>query len=199
MVLIVGLGNPGAKYENTRHNLGFWVVDRLAARLAAPAWKKQGESQIAKGVIGVGIQNKSAPDGAASSRLNYLLAKPLTFMNSSGRAVNELLAYYKIPLEDFLVIVDDLELAPGTVRQRMAGTDGGHLGLRSIIQCVGSREFKRIRIGIGRPPNAGNVVSHVLGMNKAEAAELEGGVELAVEMALNFMQTGAFENHSASG
>jgi PTH1 family peptidyl-tRNA hydrolase len=183
MVLIVGLGNPGRKYENTRHNMGFWVLERLAGRLGAPEWRRHGEMLVSKGIRGP---------------RKYLLAKPQTFMNNSGRPVAELLAYFKIPLEDSLAVVDDLELTPGLVRQRRAGSDGGHLGLRSIIESVGSNEFKRIRIGIGRPPHQGNVVSHVLGMSREDAEKLDAAVEIAVELALDFVDTGAFENFSAS-
>lgn len=183
MLLIVGLGNPGRKYENTRHNMGFWVLERLAERLGASAWKRHGENLVTKGLRG---QRK------------YMLAKPQTFMNESGRAVADLLAYFKIPLEDCLAVVDDLELTPGLVRQRQSGSDGGHRGLRSIIESVGSNRLKRIRIGIGRPPHQGNVVSHVLGMSSEDAEKLDAAVEIAVGLALDFLETGAFENFSAS-
>ena len=181
MVLIVGLGNPGRKYEKSRHNLGFRVLEGLAERLGAPPWKTHGESLVAKGQWG---------------RRPFLLAKPQIFMNNSGQAVARILAYYKISLEDCLAVVDDLELAPGKVRQRRSGSDGGHRGLRSIIQSVGGQDFKRIRIGIGRPPKNANVVSYVLGGSMEDRAQLESGVEKAAELAFKFVETGDFENYS---
>ncbi len=181
MVVIVGLGNPGQEYAGSRHNLGFDVVERLAALLAAPPWKRQHDALIARGRWGT---------------RQYLLAKPQTYMNNSGRAVQALLHYYRVPLEDCLVIVDDLDLAPGKLRLRSEGSDGGHRGLRSIIEQMGSRQFKRIRIGIGRP-RGGNVVSFVLGRGGEEAELFNEAVEQAARQALAFVETGAFENWSS--
>jgi len=180
MRLIVGLGNPGKEYEGSRHNLGFQVLDRMAERLGAPAWKRQQGALVARGTY----------QGAA-----YLLAKPQTFMNNSGQAVQALLHYYRVDLSDCLVIVDDLDLPPGRIRQRAEGSDGGHRGLRSIIQLVGSQAFKRIRIGIGRPADRRSVVSHVLG-GPGDAQELTDAVEEAARLALEYLETGTFENWS---
>jgi PTH1 family peptidyl-tRNA hydrolase len=182
MRLIVGLGNPGKEYEGSRHNLGFQVLDRMAARLGAPAWKRQHEALVARGTH----------QGQA-----YLLAKPQTYMNNSGRAVQALLHYYRVPLSECLVIVDDLDLPPGRIRQRTEGSDGGHLGLRSIIEMVGSQAFKRVRIGIGRPEGPRSVVSHVLGGPAAEE-ELTSSVEEAARLALAYLESGQFENWSTS-
>lgn len=193
MILIVGLGNPGRKYEKSRHNLGFRVVDKMAESLRAPSWKAHsskgpGESQICKG------SHQGKP---------YLLAKPQTYMNESGQAVQSLLAYYKIPLEDVLVIVDDLDLDPGKIRQRNEGSDGGHRGLRSIIGAVCTIQFKRMRIGVGRPKSEdgrkirANIVSFVLGRNKEEDELLENAVRDASRLAIRFLETGAFENWSS--
>lgn len=181
MVLIVGLGNPGKEYERSRHNLGFQVVDRLAASLRTPAWKRQHDALIARG----------SHQGCA-----YLLAKPQTYMNHSGRAVQALLHYYRIALADCLVIVDDLDLEPGRIRQRADGSDGGHRGLRSIIEALGSQSFKRIRIGIGRPQDKANVVSYVLG-GGPDGEALEAAVEQSARLALAFLETGQFENWSS--
>lgn len=188
MVLIVGLGNPGKKYQNTRHNLGFRVVERLAAALEAGPWKTQGEVLVARGSIG------ARP---------FMLAKPQTYMNLSGKAVAFLLGYYKIELDDCLVVVDDLDLALGKIRQRRHGSDGGHRGLRSIIEAVGSRSFKRVRIGIGRPgglggAKRGSVVSFVLGQSPREAAVLTAAEEETVRVVIRFLESGEFENWSAS-
>lgn len=182
MVLIVGLGNPGKEYEGSRHNLGFRVVDRLAAMLRAPAWKRQHEALVTRG---------------SSQGRAYLLAKPQTYMNDSGRAVQALLHYYRIALSDCLVIVDDLDLEPGKIRQREQGSDGGHRGLRSIVGSVGSRDFKRIRIGIGRPPDKANVVSYVLGGGR-DVETLDAAVEEAAQRALAYLETGRFENWSST-
>jgi peptidyl-tRNA hydrolase, PTH1 family len=181
MLLIVGLGNPGKEYETSRHNLGFQVVDRLAAILRAPAWKRQHDALVTRG----------SQQGRA-----WLLAKPQTYMNHSGRAVQALLHYYRIALADCLVVVDDLDLEPGKIRMRAEGSDGGHRGLRSIIQMVGSPAFKRIRIGIGRPPDKGNVVSYVLG-GGAHDETLGAAVEQAVRLAQTYLETGRFENWSS--
>jgi len=118
-------------------------------------------------------------------------------MNNSGRAVQALLHYYRVPLADCLVIVDDLDLEPGRIRLRGEGSDGGHRGLRSIIQSVGSQAFKRIRIGIGRPPDKANVVSYVLGGESAPE-ELEAGMEQAARLTLDYLATGRFDNWSST-
>ena len=180
MVLIVGLGNPGKEYEGSRHNLGFQVVERLAAIVQAPPWKRQHDALVSRGSY----------QGQA-----YLLAKPQTYMNNSGRAVQALLHYYRVPLDECLVIVDDLDLEPGRIRQRIGGSDGGHRGLRSIIESVGSHGFKRIRIGIGRPPDKDNVVSYVLGGKRDES--LETALDEATQLALSYLETGRFENWSS--
>jgi peptidyl-tRNA hydrolase, PTH1 family len=180
MLLIVGLGNPGREFEGSRHNLGFQVVDRLAGLLRTPAWKRQHDALVARG----------SHAGRA-----YLLAKPQTYMNHSGRAVQALLHYYRVAQEDCLVVVDDLDLEPGRIRQRESGSDGGHRGLRSVIESLGSRDFKRIRIGIGRPPEKRSVVSYVLGGGNEEV--LAEAVERSAQMALEFLETGRFENWSS--
>lgn len=181
MRLIIGLGNPGPEYEGTRHNLGFAVVERVAALAGTSGWKEHLEARILKGHAG------SAP---------FMLAQPQTFMNASGRAVAALMRYYKIEAADILVITDDLDLAPGKVRLRMSGSDGGHKGLRSITEHLGTPDFKRIRLGIGRPTHKGAVVSFVLAVDKETQEELDNAVEEAARQVMAFIQTGGFENHS---
>lgn len=134
--LIVGLGNPGRKYEQTRHNIGFLVLDTLAERLGRPAWRDERHAQVARVELG----GRTA-----------LLARPQTFMNNSGIAVRALAQFYRVAPADVLVIADDLDLPYGRVRLRPRGTAGGHNGLRSIIAELGTQEFPRIKIGIGRP------------------------------------------------
>ena len=145
MKLIVGLGNPGRQYERTRHNLGFMVADLLASR-----WS------ISLAIKGSGAFGRGSIAGQPAG-----LLKPMTYMNRSGQAVLEVVQFYKLPLSDLLVISDDLDLPVGRVRMRAKGSAGGHKGLGDIIQRLGSDEFARIRIGIGRP-DRGDAVDYVL-------------------------------------
>ncbi len=146
--LIVGLGNPGKEYHNTRHNIGFRCVDALAAANGLSyARKKKSKSKLATGTI----------TGHA-----VLIAKPQMYMNLSGSSVQGLAAFYKIPPAQILVIYDDLDLPPGTLRIRAQGGSGGHRGITDIIQRLGTREFPRIRFGIGRPPDRMDPAAFVL-------------------------------------
>ena len=147
MKLVVGLGNPGAKYEDTRHNVGFAAVDILAARH--------------------GVKWEAAPRGAEAlvgrwRAADVVLAKPLTFMNLSGAAIVALLQFYKIELADMLVIVDEVQLETGRIRLRPDGSAGGHNGLKSIIASLGTGGFPRLRIGVGRGDTRRDLADHVL-------------------------------------
>ncbi|HEY8418065.1 MAG TPA: aminoacyl-tRNA hydrolase [Limnochordales bacterium] len=145
--MIVGLGNPGPRYARTRHNLGFWVVDLLA------------------GELGVRLRQHWSNSLLGSGELNgqkVLLVQPQTFMNLSGEAVEPLVRYYRLPLEDLLVVYDDLDLPAGTLRIRPAGSAGGHKGMQSIITHLGSQAFPRVRLGIGRPPAPLTAAEYVL-------------------------------------
>jgi peptidyl-tRNA hydrolase, PTH1 family len=145
MKLIAGLGNPGQKYRGTRHNVGFDVVDELAARH--------------------GLTWESAPAEAVLAKWRgrgTLLAKPLTFMNLSGRAVGDLLRFFKIDLAEMLVVVDDINLDVGRLRARSGGSAGGHNGLKSLIELLGTEEFARLRIGVGRGDARRDLADHVL-------------------------------------
>jgi PTH1 family peptidyl-tRNA hydrolase len=135
--IVVGLGNPGREYAATRHNLGFMVVDELAGRLAAVERRTRFRSDLVEAV-----------DGAEK----VVLLKPRTYMNLSGSAVREAVNWYKTPLDDLLVVVDDIDLPFGSIRLRSKGGSGGHNGLKSIIAELGQETFSRMRIGIGRGP-----------------------------------------------
>ncbi|MGQ9558632.1 MAG: aminoacyl-tRNA hydrolase [Desulfurispora sp.] len=137
MHMIVGLGNPGEKYARTRHNAGFMVVDALAGELGSLAWREKFKALTAKVTI---------------AGRPVLLVKPQTYMNLSGSAVAALLHWYKIELSNLLVIYDDLDLPPGKIRLRTRGGSGGHKGMVSIIELLGTSDFARLRVGIGRPP-----------------------------------------------
>lgn len=147
MKLIVGLGNPGRTYMRTRHNLGFRVVDELAARHSLRFSDRHFNAEIADGVI-------------AGARV--LLVKPQTFMNASGEAVAPLVGYYRISAEDILVVHDDLDLTPGKIRLRRRGSAGGHRGIASLIERLGTQDFARLKIGIGHPSGPIEVVDYVL-------------------------------------
>lgn len=145
--LIAGLGNPGSKYEQTRHNAGFWLVDEIA-RLKGAHFRP--ESKFSGEVCKVVLEGR-----------DVWLLKPDTFMNRSGQAVQKLASFYKIPAENILVAHDELDLEPGTARLKTGGGHGGHNGLRDIIAHLG-KEFHRLRIGIGHPGDRSQVVDYVL-------------------------------------
>lgn len=148
MKLIVGLGNPGKEYEWTRHNIGFLVIDELSKQLNIPLDKSK-----FKGLFGIGHVHGE----------KIILCKPLTYMNLSGECIRPLMDFYDIPIEDLLVIYDDLDLAVGKIRLRTKGSAGGHNGVKSIIHHLGTQQFNRIRIGIDRPKNGETIVDYVLG------------------------------------
>ncbi len=146
--LLVGLGNPGDKYFETKHNVGFMLIDQLA--------KKQNVTFKHDNIFQADL---------ASFFLNgekIYLVKPTTFMNESGKAVHALLTYYGLDIEDLLIIYDDLDMEVGKIRLRAKGSAGGHNGIKSIIQHIGTQTFNRVKIGIGRPKNGMSVVNHVL-------------------------------------
>lgn len=136
--LIVGLGNPGPEYEQTRHNAGFWFVDNLAHRVNAPALKKESRFQAMAARVRIAGQD-------------IWLMEPQTFMNLSGRAVGALARFYRIPVEEILVVHDELDIAPGVARLKKGGSTGGHRGLNDIVSAMGSQDFWRLRLGIGHP------------------------------------------------
>ena len=145
--LIAGLGNPGPDYRHNRHNVGFMVVDVLASALGAPIQRVEMRALVGKGTL----------DGN-----RVILAKPQTYMNNSGQSVAPLARFYKIPLEHILVVHDDLDLPFGSLRLRPLGGTGGQKGMESIVAQLGTREFPRLRVGIGRPPGRMDPADYVL-------------------------------------
>jgi peptidyl-tRNA hydrolase, PTH1 family len=175
--LVVGLGNPGPDYARTRHNVGYLVADRLATQLGAPFLGGKFAAEEAQGRVG---------------QERIVLLKPLTFMNHSGEAVGPALRFYKLGLEDLVVVHDDLELAPYRVQLKVGGGHGGHNGLKSLNGHVGGAEYARVRVGVGRPPPMMDPADYVLGkFPKGEAAELEGCLERATEAARLCVELGA--------
>jgi peptidyl-tRNA hydrolase, PTH1 family len=176
MKLIVGFGNPGARYDGTRHNVGFAAVDRLAKRHGA-SWQAAPR----------GIEALVARWRAA----DVVLAKPLTFMNLSGTAVVGLLQFYKIDAADSLVIVDEVQLETGRIKVNVDGSAGGHNGLKSVIGSLGSMQFPRLRIGVGRGDNRRDLADHVLARFEAgERDAIEKGIEDAADAAELFVTDG---------
>lgn len=165
MKCIVGLGNPGKKYESTRHNIGFIVLDELARRNGFTFDENKYKSDFYVGFI---------------QQEKVLFIKPQTFMNLSGEGVKPLLDFYKIDYTDTLVVYDDLDLPTGKIRLREKGGHGGHNGIRSLIDHLSTREFKRLRIGIGRPQDQTPVVNYVLQpFSKDDLTQVDGAIEQA--------------------
>jgi len=147
MKVIVGLGNPGREYAQTKHNVGFMLVDALADKLGIFNWQEKFDALIAEGRLGTE---------------KILLVKPQTYMNDSGRAVGPLMNWYKLPPEDLIVAHDDMDIPAGTIRIRKKGSAGGHNGIKSVLAHLGDEHFSRVRIGIGRPLPGWTVINHVL-------------------------------------
>jgi PTH1 family peptidyl-tRNA hydrolase len=178
MKIIVGLGNPGRKYEGTRHNVGFEVIDRLASAPGVSGFSSRFQAQIAE---------------AREDAEKVLLVKPETFMNLSGLAVRQLVDFYQAPLVDLLVICDDVNLPLGKLRFRARGTHGGHNGLRDIQNHLGTTEYSRLRIGVDAP-GLGDMVNHVLGrFRPTEKAAIDDAIALATQGAAIWISRGIQE------
>jgi PTH1 family peptidyl-tRNA hydrolase len=145
--LVIGLGNPGREYRNNRHNVGFMVIDAVSKALDININRVQFKAMLGSGVYG---------------EKRVILAKPQTFMNLSGQSVSQLVNYYKISLQNLLIVHDDIDIQLGTLRMRPNGGSGGQKGLASIIQQLGTQEFGRLRVGIGRPPGRMDPADYVL-------------------------------------
>ena len=174
--LIIGLGNPGREYRDNRHNIGFMLVDRLAVRLDARGMK---------------LQSKAIVTSALYQERKIILAKPQTYMNLSGQSVQGLLHFYKIPAGNLIVAHDDLDIPYGTIRIRPGGGPGGQRGMASTIEQLGTKDFPRLRMGIGRPPGRMDPSDYVLhDFSKEEQKLLSEILERAADAALTFVTDG---------
>ena len=175
--LVVGLGNPGAQYAKTRHNIGFMVIDYLAEQLNIKVDKVKFKSIIGEGLTGAE---------------KVILAKPQTYMNLSGEAVLDMVQWYKLDTKDIIVIYDDMDLPAGKIRLRSQGSAGGHNGMKSIIYLVQTDKFPRLRVGIGRPDNQNiESVNFVLGkFSDCEAESMAQAVKMAADAVLKTFETG---------
>lgn len=174
--LIIGLGNPGKKYENTRHNVGFDTIDYLSQKYNIRLSKIGFKAVYGEGDI----------DG-----IRIILLKPQTFMNLSGESVRDIVAWYKIPLERVIIIYDDIDLDSGKIRVRPKGSSGTHNGMKSIIYQLQADDFPRIRIGIGRPPEKWDLADYVLSKFSKSDREIIGqSIEKAAQAAIMVAQNG---------
>ena len=174
--LIVGLGNPGREYRNTRHNIGFKVIDALATKLESQFSRMQFNSLI----LSVKRDNRT-----------IILAKPQTYMNNSDHAVVAIIKFYKIDLDHTIICNDDLDLPLGTIRIRSSGGSGGQKGINSIIEGLGTKDFPRLRIGIGRPPGRMNAADYVLqDFGRAEEEMIEEIIGRSVDAIIHFIENG---------
>jgi len=169
--LIVGLGNPGKEYERTRHNAGFWLVERFALQSSAPL-RKDAKYQALVGRV-----------GAAGPNAGAWLVMPQSFMNASGRAVQMLAGFFKIPADEILVVHDELDFLPGTVKMKQGGGIAGHNGLRDISQRLGSHDYWRLRVGIGHPGDKNAVSGYVLQKPPAaDRADIDEAIGRSIEV-----------------
>lgn len=174
MKVVVGLGNPGKRYEGTRHNVGFAVVDNLAASPRAGRFQSRFQAQVGE---------------LSEDAGKILLVKPETFMNLSGRSVREIVDFYQLPLIDLLVVCDDMNLPLGKLRVRAKGTHGGHNGLRDIQNHLGTTEYARLRVGVDAPRD--DAIDHVLGRFRAsERNAIEDAVALSAQAVLVWASRG---------
>ncbi len=182
MKIIVGLGNPGREYKDTRHNIGYMVLEELSRRY--PLEKQDSKFDAVIGHVRIGQEK-------------VLLVKPLTYMNLSGKSVQPLVHWYKLDLDHLMVVCDDMDLPPGTIRIRMKGGSGGQRGLNSIIDRLGTKEFARMRIGIGRPERADAVdwvLGRFIGNEKDDMAE---AVKKAADALVKWVECGINEAMNA--
>ena len=178
MKLVVGLGNPGEKYRGTRHNVGFDVVERLAAAHVPRGWEMSPEEALELRWRRPGEED-------------VLFVKPLTFMNVSGQAIGELARYYRITPDDLLVVCDDVNLPLGRLRARASGSEGGHNGLRSVAQHLGSTDYPRLRVGVGRGDDRRDLADHVLArFDPEERPGIEAAIARAADAVLMWTDDG---------
>ncbi len=174
--LLIGLGNPGREYANTRHNFGFMTIDRLAVRLNAQGMK---------------VQSKAIVTTASYEGRKLILCKPQTYMNLSGQSVQGLAHFYKIPNENLMILSDDLDLPFGTIRIRASGGPGGQRGLSSILEKLGTKDIPRMRLGIGRPPGRMEPADYVLqNFSRDDLQSISEILDRAADAALEFVTNG---------
>ena len=176
MFLIAGLGNPEEDYSNTRHNMGFDTINKLAKQ-----YKIEVNKNKFKGLYGIGnIENQKV-----------VLLKPQTFMNLSGESIKEAIDFYKIQKENIIIIYDDMDVKPGTIKIRKIGGPGSHNGMKSVIQNIKDKEFTRIRIGIGKPENKSDMIKYVIGnVSESDKKILDEAATIAKDAVIEILENG---------
>lgn len=176
MYLIVGLGNPEEEYSNTRHNMGFDTINKISKEYNIEINKNK-----FKGIYGTGmIENEKV-----------ILLKPQTYMNLSGESIIEAIKFYKIDINKIIVIYDDIDVKPGKIKIRKKGGSGSHNGMKSVINCLGSQEFSRIRVGIGMPEHKNDMINYVIGkVPNEEFEKLDEGTKIAKEAVVEIIKNG---------
>lgn len=176
MYLIVGLGNPGKEYENTRHNMGFKVLNKLSKKYNIPITKSKFNGKYGTGII----ENEKV-----------ILLEPQTYMNLSGEAIKPMLDFYKVDYSNLLVIYDDIDVEPGKVKIRTKGGPGTHNGMKSVVKEIGTEEFPRIRVGIGRPIHKDDEINYVIGaIPEEDLKRLDEGIEKAQKAVEEILRNG---------
>ena len=174
MYLIVGLGNPENQYSKTRHNMGFDVINKLSAKYEIEVKKEKFNGLFGSGVI----EGKKV-----------ILLKPQTFMNLSGESIKQCMDFYKLKLEDLIVIYDDMDLDPGNIKVRIKGGPGSHNGMKSVVSNINSEDFVRVRVGIGKPENKSDMINYVIGhVSEDEYKILEEGTSLAKDATIEIIK-----------
>lgn len=176
MYLIVGLGNPEEEYSKTRHNMGFNIINKISQQYNIEVKQKKFQALYGSGMI---------------EKEKVILLKPQTYMNLSGNSVKEVVDFYKIEKEKILVIYDDMDIEPGKIKIRKKGSAGGHNGMKSIIQMIGTEEFPRIRVGIGRPIRKDDEINYVIGaIPEEDLKRLDEGIEKAQKAVEEILRNG---------
>lgn len=176
MYLIVGLGNPEEEYAKTRHNMGFNVINKLAKEYQIEVNKKKFDGLSGDGTI---------------EKEKVILLKPQTYMNLSGKSIVQVVNFYKIPLENVIVIYDDVDIEPGLIRIRKKGSSGSHNGMKSVVQELNSEDFPRIRVGIGKPKYDNDMINYVIGaVPQEEIEKLDEGTTKAKEAIIEMIKNG---------
>ena len=176
MYLIVGLGNPEEEYSNTRHNMGFNTINKISQQYNIEVKQNKFQALYGSGMI---------------EKEKVILLKPQTYMNLSGNSVKEVVDFYKIEKEKILVIYDDMDIEPGKIKIRKKGSAGGHNGMKSIIQMIGTEEFPRIRVGIGRPIHKDDEINYVIGaIPEEDLKRLDEGIEKAQKAVEEILRNG---------